>query len=176
MDIKECTHNTRLQIFHLSLCSSDMKVLPGRSHPSQSLSSHLLCLLDQPSPFQLLFWRHCLLWSDWSWSKPTCTMLMLWVRWVRQHPPAGKMWPIVTLLHSLGLPFWWEWTSWQLLFTIEGMTPSWFTPSLLIVSAEITSWRSGGFSILWTTPLCLITWTLTTIDLIRFVQWSLLSI
>lgn len=44
-----------LLIFHLSLCSSDMKDLPGKSQPSKSLSTQLLCLFDQPSPFQLLF-------------------------------------------------------------------------------------------------------------------------
>ena len=79
------------------------------------------------------------------------------------------MWLRVTFLHSLGLPFWWEWTSWQLWFTIGGRTPSWFTPPLLIVSAEITSWRSVHFV------------DNTTLsdhldpNYDRFVQWSLLS-
>ena len=156
-------------------------VLPGRSQPSWSLSNHLLHLSDQPSPFQLPFWRHSscfepLLWSDWLCSKPTSTLLMLWLRWVREQPPAGKMWPRVTSLHSLGLPLWWEWTSYQLWFTIGGGTPSCVTPLLLIVSAEIASRRSSDFSTSWTTPLCLIAQTPTLIDLVRFAQWSLAHI
>ena len=142
-----------LLIFHLSLCSSDMKDLPGKSQPSKSLSTQLLCLFDQPSPFQLLFGDIvCFGQIDRGANQLEQCSCSEWDGW--------------DSIHQLEICDW-EWHScipW--VCHSDGSEPAGSYGSLLEEGPHLDllphCWlylqRSlhGDLSILWTTPLCLI--------------------
>lgn len=160
-------------MFHLSFCSNDEG--PAWQKTAQPITVHPFTAPVGPavpisaSDIQVVF-HHCFGQIDRGANQLVCCSCSLWDEWES--------------CHQLEICDW-EWHScipW--VCHSDGSEPAAGYGSLLEegphlallpISAETASMKSGDFCISWTTPLCLIAQTLTTIDWVRFIQWFLLS-